>query len=393
MDLAYTLGSYQEYYLLYLDEKFQCSDHPDCQMKAIHLGEQSTFKSRILCIQCILSNQDKNSSTSIFQIREFLINPTKVIDQIEQDRNKQQNLKYITNMYQDLLKELKNLQMLIQQSIKNIEEQYQKYDYESDQNKKQLLEKIKYNEFQELFSIVWQMDTHQGTNEYNKLQQYFDWLALNIRQIVQTSVDENFSNQLLINQFIFTGQIIDQHIQNIRSNVNAFPLDIAEFPQIHHEISQGKLINYQLIYQGSIDGLNSTSYWKKINNQSQLLTFMTSRNGNQFGGYCPLESKINGLYLHDKSLRSFIFQYNKKELYKQFVEDYTTYCSKECGPVYGTHSGNDLLILQDFQQGHTQGLGDHFDISKYKIEDKTTHIFGDKQPNLIECKVYKITFL
>ena len=61
--------------------------------------------------------------------------------------------------------------------------------------------------------------------------------------------------------------------------------------------------------------------------------------------------------------------------------------------MFGTRSGNDILILSDFKTGNSSGLGDHFDISKHKIEDKWTHIFGDQTPNLIECKVYKITFL
>ena len=38
------------------------------------------------------------------------------------------------------------------------------------------------------------MDTHQGTNEYKKLLDYFDWLSLNIRQIINTTVDVNFCN-------------------------------------------------------------------------------------------------------------------------------------------------------------------------------------------------------
>ena len=75
------------------------------------------------------------------------------------------------------------------------------------------------------------------------------------------------------------------------------------------------------------------------------------------------------------------------------MKEDTIYCSKECGPVFGTRSGNDILILEDFKMGYSKGLGEHFDISKYQIENKLTHIFGDESPKLIECKVYKITFL
>ena len=39
-------------------------------------------------------------------------------------------------------------------------------------------------------------------------------------------------------------------------------------------------------------------------------------------------------------MKSFIFQYNKKELYKLKVKEYAVYCGPGYGPTYG--SGHDI---------------------------------------------------
>lgn len=44
---------------------------------------------------------------------------------------------------------------------------------------------------------------------------------------------------------------------------------------------------------------------------------MTSKNGNKFGGYSPciINNGLNA-YVQDPTMKSFLFQYNKKEIYK-----------------------------------------------------------------------------
>ena len=54
--------------------------------------------------------------------------------------------------------------------------------------------------------------------------------------------------------------------------------------------------------------MNAKSYWTKCNRQSHLLTIMTSKNGNKFGGYSPclINSALND-YVSDPTLKSFLF--------------------------------------------------------------------------------------
>ena len=52
-----------------------------------------------------------------------------------------------------------------------------------------------------------------------------------------------------------------------------------------------------------------------------------------------------------------------------------------------------LYIGEDFSnKGYSKGLGHSYDISNYKIADKSTHSFGGTTPQLQECKVYKVLF-
>lgn len=70
---------------------------------------------------------------------------------------------------------------------------------------------------------------------------------------------------------------------------------------------------------------------------------MTSKNGFKFGGYSPCIINFEpASYVDDPTMKSFLFQYNKKEIYKQKNPKYAVYCKYEYGPTYG--DGYDLYI-------------------------------------------------
>ncbi|KAM3144846.1 hypothetical protein pb186bvf_003155 [Paramecium bursaria] len=83
-----------------------------------------------------------------------------------------------------------------------------------------------------------------------------------------------------------------------------------------YTISEGKDISYQLLYQGSRDGFNLKQYYSKCQNQSHLLTIITTKNGNKFGGYSPSQLMNKFGKEADPQLKSFLFQYNKQQIYK-----------------------------------------------------------------------------
>ena len=71
-------------------------------------------------------------------------------------------------------------------------------------------------------------------------------------------------------------------------------------------------------------------------------------------------------------------------------KDYAIYCGKDYGPVFG--SGYDFNVFSDFKSLGSN-LGCSYDITGYNVSNEKTHLIGDKDTELIECKVYKITFL
>ena len=71
-------------------------------------------------------------------------------------------------------------------------------------------------------------------------------------------------------------------------------------------------------------------------------------------------------------------------------EDKAIKCDKYCGPIFG--GGCDFYVSSDFKSVSCS-LGHSYDITGYNVENNRTHLFGDEDTEIMECKVYKITFL
>ncbi|KAM3140487.1 hypothetical protein pb186bvf_007467 [Paramecium bursaria] len=161
---------------------------------------------------------------------------------------------------------------------------------------------------------------------------------------------------------------------------------------VHYEISKGKFIKYNLLYSGIRDGLNTKCYWDKCDQQSHLLTIISLKNGNIFGTYspCQIMLKDSEYLMVDDTNSSFIFQQNKQEIYRLKNNQYTIYCIQDNGPTFG--SDHDFYINNNFQTLGSN-LGQAYDISGYNVQNKNTHLIGDNNTEIVECKVFKVTFL
>ncbi|KAM3144761.1 hypothetical protein pb186bvf_003070 [Paramecium bursaria] len=262
---------------------------------------------------------------------------------------------------------------------------------------------LKLKDLVKQFELVRSMDSFQGTNELTQLedeQQHDTYVASKekVKDNQQLIINNFQNNQLLYLNLSF--KIISNEIEQIGKTslellnkivtygipMNIFD-EIYQYPQTHYQISEGKQIQYQLLYQGTRDGLHGQYYWAKCNGQSNLLIIMTSKNGQKFGGYSPCSTNTQtNSYVSDATMKSFLFQQNKKEIYKIKSQDKAIYCISTQGPTFG---GQDLSIGQDFNSGSLSALGTNYDISNYNIVDKANHIFGATDPQLQECKVYK----
>ncbi|KAM3138615.1 hypothetical protein pb186bvf_009179 [Paramecium bursaria] len=160
--------------------------------------------------------------------------------------------------------------------------------------------------------------------------------------------------------------------------------DLKKFPLVHQQISQGRQIQYQLLYTGSVDGLTPQAFWQKCNLQSNLLTIMQQvwriqslldqQKPKQF---CRRQD-IKIIYLLIQQKGNLYFKNQARALY----------CQQEFGPCYG----EDLLIKNNFLEG-ISNIGTSYDIKEKNIKDSLTHLFGGHQSQLTELKVYKIIYL
>ncbi|KAM3144821.1 hypothetical protein pb186bvf_003130 [Paramecium bursaria] len=382
------------------DPKFRCIAHPQYVYCALYFEENSRMPSRLLCTKCQSIAFNNNSILKrVVPLQDFLNNPA--ISMREICSIKEQELPNF-EILQQIEQELSKLEEKIKAQLAKLKENIKYFKELTLKLNEKICDKLQLDEVVKQINTVSNQDSHQGTIQFKLLEEKLEFISKNLKdKYIESNQDvlSNFSKNLssfqnnlkIIQDDVY--QLNKDSIFEIQSNnLNNLPLNIKEelkeFPLIHKQISEGRTINYQLIYKYSIDGLY---YWQKCNNQSNLLTMMTSKNGQKFGGFSPcqiVQNKNN--FVQDQSMKSFIFQYNKRELYNLKVQQHAIYSHQNNGPTYGQNC--DIYIAGDFKQGHTLGLGVTYDTSKYEIKDKDTHIFGDRQPNLVECKVYKVIF-
>ncbi|KAM3144820.1 BTB/POZ domain-containing protein 17 [Paramecium bursaria] len=385
-------------------KKFICEIHHECELLFLYFGESPKLKSRLLCPRCIIGVVNtEEKQPALLYLKDFLSNPgnqlmkiTRINGSINKGNESEQidQIEHLLQIFEDIVK--KQVEV-IRQNLAQLKVELGTIATELNNN-------LKLNDVVQQFQLLAQMDCYQGTNELVQLEDQLNNISANLNKTYSGAKEKAKDNQTLIvnsfqNNFKTIQNEYDQFSKatlNILQNIVFFGIpeilneDLGLFPQIHHQISQGKLIQYQLLYQGTRDGLHGSKYWAKCNGQSNLLTIMTSKNGNRFGSFspCQINSGLNN-YVQDPTLKSFLFQYNKKEIYKIKNQVNAIYCNAQYGPTYG---GHDIYVGVDFNIGHSSGLGHSYDLSGYNIIDKTNHIFGATTPQLQECKVYKVIF-
>jgi len=93
--------------------------------------------------------------------------------------------------------------------------------------------------------------------------------------------------------------------------------DPLYFFELVNRIAKQKNVqpNIRLIYRASFDGMNSLTFWQKCSYKGPTIIFCKSKNGNVFGGYTPSKWIPNGNFQKDDTKTSFLFSYNRKEIY------------------------------------------------------------------------------
>ena len=136
------------------------------------------------------------------------------------------------------------------------------------------------------------------------------------------------------------------NIEFIHNNYEIFKLssiinnDINSHILINNWIEETinkKEIKYELIFKMSENGTNSEDFHKYCDNKGPTLTLVKTSENKIFGGFTPINWNDEGGYYKDLNNQTFIFSLNLKKKYNMIKKDgYAIYCSKECGPSFGS---------------------------------------------------------
>ena len=80
------------------------------------------------------------------------------------------------------------------------------------------------------------------------------------------------------------------------------------------ELLKNKKIKYKLLYRGTRDGMNPSSFHQKCNSIPQTVSIVQTTKGYKFGGYAEKTwENHNGIYIKDD--KSFVFSIDHMKIY------------------------------------------------------------------------------
>ncbi|KAM3132641.1 hypothetical protein pb186bvf_015313 [Paramecium bursaria] len=383
---------------LFNDNKFQCEMHPQQSMKLICFSENCPYKRRFICLSCLL--EEKIDLNNIVTLQDFIRDPISILDKA----NEYSQLK--RNNGDAFLKQIEEFEFMLQQVLSDIILQLNKLKVQVSGMMKnlqpileQILKKLKIHEFQQQLTLVWKMDSYQGTKEFAQLEAQINNIVSSWKECCKQSTTQIFNKQAKLSSDLQQDLSMKMNdklkleknlFDNLSQSLSGLFHQQTEIqPFIIKEISKGKKIKWDLLYQGTRDGLSCASYWQKCDQQSHLLIIITLKNGNIFGGYCPCQLVLKhtgGYYVVDNTNSSFVFQQNKQEIYKLKNKDNTTCCNRDYGPIFG--AGHDFCVQCNFKQVSSD-LGQSYDITGYYVQDKRSHLIGDKDTEIVEFQIYQ----
>ena len=97
---------------------------------------------------------------------------------------------------------------------------------------------------------------------------------------------------------------------------------------------------FNLIYNITSDGCNSTTFHQKCDNQGPTVTVLYNPQGSIYGGYTALSWDQSGAWGNDPSAFLFRLQYNGKEAGNKFpcvTPANAMYNNRSNGPVFGAN--------------------------------------------------------
>ena len=100
------------------------------------------------------------------------------------------------------------------------------------------------------------------------------------------------------------------------------------------ELLKNKKIKYKLLYRGTRDGMNPSSFHQKCNSIPQTVSIVQTTKGYKFGGYAEKtwENNTNGIFIKDD--KSFVFSIDHMKIYNHVQGKTAILHSNNYGPSF-----------------------------------------------------------
>jgi hypothetical protein len=128
---------------------------------------------------------------------------------------------------------------------------------------------------------------------------------------------------------------------------------ISDSPRIFSVFGEKK---FQLLYRGSRDGFEASTFHGRCNGHFNPVTLILSTNDCIFGGYTPVAWTSRNSAVSDPSLKSFLFTIRNPhnlptQIFKLKQGDYAIYDHSDHGPRFG--GGTDLHVADQCRNSNS----------------------------------------
>jgi len=141
---------------------------------------------------------------------------------------------------------------------------------------------------------------------------------------------------------------------------------------------------WKLIFRGSRDGQNASSFHSNCNNKGPTVTVIKSKAGKIFGGFVDKPWTSSGSYLSTNN--AWIFSVTEKKKYEQndpnTYSQYGAYDNSSYGPTFG--GGHDIYLANDWTSN-----SNYCNRHSYNFPDNTT-LTGGYNFSVEEVEVYSL---
>lgn len=151
--------------------------------------------------------------------------------------------------------------------------------------------------------------------------------------------------------------------------------------------------NFQLLYRGSRDGFETSSFHSRCDNKSNTITIIQTTKGWIFGGYTQASwSSSTNLYVPDSNayLFSLVNKLNRSFVSKISNTNNAIFCNSPYGPTFG--SGHDIYVCNNSDMLENSFVG----LSSYNkpdgVSDPSGYYFCEARNFQVnDIEVFQIT--